>query len=403
MDIKEYIDIKEKEIEKVKCIRLHHNSEKRRDELRDDADIDYARILYSTSFRRLQGKMQLLVPKSNRFYRNRLTHSLEVSQIARSLAKRLGLKDNLTVQACSLAHDIGNPPFGHAGEVYLSSCNPKFPYEGNAQTFRILNNVEDKFYDCNGLNLTLRTLLGIVKYPNNKLTNSDKFLYDEDYNLVKRLSDEHGLKLKTIDCEIMDLADEIAYAAHDLEDTLRMKYFTIDDIVYEFENGKYSEGAPAFKALVEKAKNYANQATAYKTSEEYEILFKKELTSLIVNLLIQDIGLIEESGALKLGYKAHSNVAKGLKKLTFKSVIRKADVIQYELLGKKVLKGLFEVYSDKQFNKDLILLPAEYRDIKNEERTILDYIGGMMDEYAIEQYKKYFGNNSLDCLYVKTV
>ncbi len=399
MELSNYILSRENEIEKVKTIRIHDHKERRRDALRDDADIDYARILYSSSFRRLQGKMQLLVPKSNRFYRNRLTHSLEVSQIARSIAKRLHLKDTLTVQACSLAHDIGNPPFGHAGEVYLSMCNPKFPYEGNAQTFRILNNVEDKFYDCNGLNLTLRTLLGIVKYPNNKLTNSEKFLYDEDYKIVKDLSDEHGLKLKTIDCEIMDLADEIAYAAHDLEDTLRMKYFTIDDIVYEFENGKYSEGAPAFKALVEKAKKYANQATAYKTSEEYEILFKKELTSLIVNILIQDIGLVEEDGNFKLGYMTHSKVAIGLKKLTFKSVIRKADVIQYELLGKKVLKGLFEVYSDKSFNNELILLPAEYRDQKNEERTILDYIGGMMDEYAIEQYKKYFGPNSLDSLY----
>ena len=394
-----YVTQREKEISTVAIIRSSNSDRNRRDKIREDADIDYARILYSSSFRRLQGKMQLLVPGQIHFYRNRLTHSLEVSQIARSIAKRIGMKDTLTVQACSLAHDIGNPPFGHAGEIFLSQCNSCYPYEGNAQSFRILNHVEDKFYDCNGLNLTLRTLLGVVKYPNNQKTDPKKFLYDEDYNLVREWASTHKLNLKTIDCEVMDISDEIAYAAHDLEDSFRMKFFTIDDLLFEFKKSDYKKCLPTLQKIVREAKDFASKAHAYKTSEEYSILFLRELTSSLVNLLITDVGLVKDNKKLKLGYQNFECIAVGLKKLTFKAVKRRPDVIRYELLGKKVLQGLYQVYSDTTFNKDLVLLPAEYRDHKNRERTILDYIGGMMDYYAIDQYKIYFDDSELKKLY----
>lgn len=394
-----YVGKKQNELEKVAKIRSSNNDRNRRDKIRANSDIDYARILYSSSFRRLQGKMQLLVPGQIHFYRNRLTHSLEVSQIARSIAKRIGMEDTLTVQACALAHDLGNPPFGHAGEIFLSECNPKFSYEGNAQSFRILNHIEDKFHDCNGLNLTIRTLLGVVKYPYKKADNPKKFLYDEDCELIQKWVSKYKLTLRTIDCEIMDLSDEIAYAAHDLEDALRMKFFTIDDLLYEFEKSDYKDCLSVLQKIVKDAKDFANKAHAYKTSEEYSILFLRELTSSLVNLLVTDIGMIEKDKHLTLGYQNHECIAVGLKKLTFKAVKRRPDVIRYELLGKKVLHGLYEVYSDAGFNKDLVLLPAEYRDNNNRERTILDYIGGMTDYYAIDQYKVYFGHNSLDNLY----
>lgn len=399
LKLKNYVTKRQKELSVVSNIRSSNLDRNRRDNVRADADIDYARILYSSSFRRLQGKMQLLVPGQIHFYRNRLTHSLEVSQIARSIAKRIGMEDTLTVQACALAHDIGNPPFGHAGEIFLSECSPGFSYEGNAQSFRILNHVEDKFYDCNGLNLTLRTLLGVVKYPFNKDANPQKFLYDEDYLLVKSWASKYSINLKTIDCEVMDISDEIAYAAHDLEDALRMKFFTIDDLLYEFKKSEFKSCLPILQKTVKEAKGFADKAHAYKTSEEYSILFLRELTSSLVNLLVTDVGLINEKSKPKLGYKKYESIAVGLKKLTFKAVKRRPDVIRYELMGKKVLHGLYKVYSDTSFNKDLVLLPAEYRDTKNSERTILDYIGGMMDYYAIDQYKIYYGSNSLDDLY----
>ena len=160
--LRRYILDKESEIEKVANLRAY-NYQPKTYYFRTNADIDYSRILYSSSYRRLQGKMQLFVPKSEVFYRNRLTHSHEVAQIAKTIAKKLKLKDSITVQTCSLAHDIGNPPFGHAGEKFLSTCS-NASYEGNAQTLRILRRVEERHYDFNGLNLTIRTLLGVVKY-----------------------------------------------------------------------------------------------------------------------------------------------------------------------------------------------------------------------------------------------
>jgi len=395
----DYVAAKEAELAKASSIRSVSNDITRRDEQRQDADVDYARILYSSSFRRLQGKMQLLVPGGIHFYRNRLTHSLEVAQIARSIAKRLKMSDALTVQSCALAHDLGNPPFGHAGEIYLSECSKDYSYEGNAQSFRILNHLEEKHYKHNGLNLTLRTLLGIVKYPFSQTQNPKKFLYEQDFETIKAWSEEYNISLRTIDCQIMDLADEIAYAAHDLEDALRMKYFTVDDILFEFKISDYKDRYELLHELVNNAKSFAMNANTYKTSEEFSILLQKELTSSIVDTLIKDIDVVKKDNTEELGYAKHGNLATGLKKLTFNAVKRRPDVMRYEKLGKTVIQGLYQVLTDKKFNHSQVLLPAEYREEHNLSRTVLDYIGGMMDGYAIEQYKIYFGQNSLDNLF----
>lgn len=205
---------------------------------------DYSRILYSSSFRRLQGKMQLMGIDSLRFYRNRLTHSLEVSQIARGIAeiirRDLGkgayFDDMYVIEACSIAHDLGNPPFGHHGETVLNSLSSHFGgFEGNAQTVRILNKLEKKLPEKRGLNLTYRTQFSVLKYFNPASSEKKKFIYNEDYEYFKELSEEYNVKPRTLDAQIMDLADEIAYAAHDLEDSLSLKLFTIDEFLYEFK------------------------------------------------------------------------------------------------------------------------------------------------------------------------
>lgn len=391
MELKEYIIEKELNLDKISKIREFNNFPATTDYFRSNADIDYARVLYSSSSRRLQGKMQLFVPKDNVFYRNRLTHSLEVIQLSKIIAQKLNLKDTLTVQTCALAHDLGNPPFGHAGEIFLTSIS-SLPYEGNAQSFRILTHLEEKHYGYNGLNLTLRTLLGTVKYFNSFEVNNDKFLYDDDFLKIKNWVEVHDINMRTIDCEIMDLADEIAYAAHDLEDALKLKYFTIGELLYEFKNSKYSDAYDDLKKIVSQAQEFASKSATYKSSEEYSILLRKEITSSVINCLVRDIDLVMDKGIFKLGYKSKGNLALGLKKLTFHAIKRNTDIIEYENLGKHILKNLYEMYMDKNYNKKLTLLPAEYRDEENWERTVLDYIGGMMDIFAIQQYEKYFGS-----------
>lgn len=398
-ELKEYGNQRENELNIVAKIRKNNTDNKERISLgRTDQERDYARILYSSSFRRLQGKIQLFIPHPNRFNRNRLTHSLEVAQIARVISNHLDLKDTLTVQSCALAHDIGHPPFGHAGEKVLNSLSKDgIRFEGNAQTFRIINHLEEKHHEFSGLNLTYRTLLGTVKYYQNYSMNGHKFLYDKDYKFVNKIADKYALKLKTIDAEIMDIADEIAYAAHDLEDALSLKWFTIDELLYEFSISKiYIDAYELFLNIVNKARNFAKEAKTYKTSEEYSIYFKKELTSLIVSSLVSNLCIKEN----KLAYcENYDLLADGLKKLTYSAVSRSSENKLYELRGEKIIKGLYEIYMDRNFNRDLQLLSAEYRHKEDWERTVMDYISGMMDQYAISKYCEFFGKNALDKIY----
>ena len=161
------INFAKQEQEKVKKLfeREHQEPKDKRGVNRDPYRRDYARLLCCSSFRRLQGKMQLLGINPTHFHRNRLTHSLEVAQIAGSIARDLKLKHPIVAETCALAHDLGNPPFGHAGERVLNDLAKDIGgYEGNAQTFRILRHLEKKHYAYAGLNVTLRTLLGITKY-----------------------------------------------------------------------------------------------------------------------------------------------------------------------------------------------------------------------------------------------
>ena len=409
---------KEEEIKaKVFQKREHLDESDHREENRDEYRRDYARVLYSSSFRRLQGKMQLLGISSTHFYRNRLTHSLEVAQIAGGIARDLKLDDSVISETCSLAHDLGNPPFGHAGEKILNDLAEDIGgYEGNAQTFRILRHLEIRRYNYDGLNLTLRTLLGITKYFHKKGENPDKpnkFLYDEDHGFLKSELQKENIDIKkSIDAQIMDLADEIAYAAHDLEDALSFGFMTLSEIMYEFQIDKrFTEASDYFFKIATKARNEAAKANRLETSEEYSFILKKELTANIVHDLVSDIGIVVlQDGSYQLGYKTLGKLAEGLKKLVFKTLLRKKDVQLYEKKGERIIKGLFEVYSDSKFNKNLSLLPPELRAIAKhltddsmKNRLVIDYIAGMMDSFAIQEYQTYFGSSSPEIIYDRNI
>lgn len=396
-DVKEYAQEQERVVSVLDY--REHKQEDDRSLGRDTFMRDYARVLYSSSFRRLQGKMQLLGIDANKFNRNRLTHSLEVAQIARTIAYSLGLENVVVSETAALAHDIGNPPFGHYGERFLNELSAGCGgFEGNAQAFRILRTLEKKHYAYSGLNLNIRTLMSITKYFYNKKQNNKKFLYDSDYEFLKsELKEKEVFITKSIDAEIMDLADEIAYAAHDLEDALSFGMISLGEIVYEFSiSDEYKEAHPTIARIAKETQAVAMQAKSCGTSEEYAIILKKELTSKIVNTLCSDIGLVNGC----LGYKEHEKLAEGLKKLLFKAILRKKDVQLYERRGEQIIRGLFEVYSDEKYNKDNILLPSELRSISEcKDRLVVDYISGMMDSFAAQEYEKYFGKGSADRFY----
>lgn len=198
----------------------------------------------------------------------------------------------------------------------------------------------------------------------------------------------------------MDLSDEIAYAAHDLEDALSFGIISLGEIIHEFYiSDKYRVAYKEMAKIAKQAQESAMKAKIAETSEEYAIILRKELTSIIVNTLCKDVGLDKEG---KLGYKQYSKLAEGLKKLLFKAILRKKDIQLYERRGEKIIRGLFEVYSDEKYNKDNILLPPEIRKINAcKTRLVVDYISGMMDSYAAQEYEKYFGKDSLNKIYFK--
>lgn len=389
-----------------------------KDRYRNPFHRDYTRILYSSSFRRLQGKMQILGIQSDAFFRNRLTHSLEVSQISRFIAEQIGLvvgksaytnKDDLyVIEAAALAHDIGHPAFGHCGERVLDKLSRRNRFEGNAQNYRVLRVLEKKIPENTGLNLTFRTLLSINKYLVNEdeYSGVEKFLYKEDYKLLSEIRKDTALnKERTLDVQIIDVADEIAYAVHDLEDALSIGYFDINELTYLLKN-RLADNIEAFNMFtecVDRAKKSAETISSYKTIQEYSQIFRKELVSTLTNVLITDIGVVEvdemrnkEHGTdvkEELGFCKLKDLASGLKKITFECINRSDNIALYEQRGKVVIEGLFQMFTDLNYNKNFSLLPPDYRPKTNEHlhRAVIDYIAGMMDTFAISLYEKHFG------------
>jgi len=396
---------------------------------RNEFQRDYARILYSPSFRRLQGKMQINGIKSDAFYRNRLTHSLEVAQIATSIATTLSdeifkqckkkiynNEDICVLQAAALGHDIGHPAFGHKGERVLNEIAEKFNlhFEGNAQNFRILRKIEQKIPGVNGLNLTNRTLLAINKYIVKEDKNVKKFMYEDDYNYLDKIRENNSLKdVRTLDVQIIELADDIAYAVHDLEDGLHLRKFNTDEIIHVLKN-KDEDASEKFAEFVKQAKDYAECKSP--NVQKYSKLFRLKLTSILTDAFVRDItiGEISEDEAKEHGVNKNNQELKldkyqkllsRLKKAVFECSTRDPNIQEYERKGEIIIKSLFNLYTDLDKNNDARLLPPEYRPKELEKKkdtrdkkvlrdqliqNSIDYIAGMMDTFAISEYERLF-------------
>src|SRR5450432_4221769 len=198
---------------------------------------DCDRVIHSTAFRRLKHKTQVFVFHEGDHYRTRLTHSLEVAQIARALARQLGLDEDLT-EALALAHDLGHPPFGHAGERALNAClQAHGGFDHNAQTLRVVTSLEHRYPDFDGLNLTWETLEGIVKHngPLSERSGAPVGRYRE-HGIPAGISEynrTHDLELwsfASLEAQVAAIADDIAYDAHDIDDGLRAGLFGVDDL-----------------------------------------------------------------------------------------------------------------------------------------------------------------------------
>ena len=391
---------------------------------RDDFHRDYSRILYSSSFRRLQGKMQILGIESTAFFRNRLTHSLEVSQIAHSIAVNVGKmcsdekfnmyqNDLFLIDAAALAHDIGHPAFGHKGERVLDELAKLQGgrFEGNAQNFRVLRTLEKKEPSILGLNLTNRTLMAINKYIVRQTPDVKKFMFEDDYDYLDSIRTKVGLqKRRTLDAQIIELADDIAYSVHDLEDGLAFRYFSIDELLYLVK----LEDVDCYKQLnniVAQAKLYAFGANSFSTIQEYSQVFRKRLTTRLTDLFINDVTIAAiseedatahgtDSGQMELQLNQYKDLCKLLSKIIFKCVTRDPNISLYEKKGEIVLKSLYNVFANETVNEKGKLFPPDYRPREKDGYTLhmgtIDYLAGMMDTFAISQFEELIGTSFSD-------
>lgn len=430
--------LNENDKEQIKqMFKLVHNDDFKQRQIPENDDRncyerDYARVLYSASFRRLQGKMQILGIDNTSFYRNRLTHSLEVLQIAKDILLRLyneievksiPIDDVFVLEAAALAHDIGHPAFGHSGERTLDELGAKYDirFEGNAHNFRVLRYLEKKLPKSRGLNLTYRTLLAINKYivredaADSTGKKVKKFMFTKDFDSLQEFRKKHDIMDKrTIDVQIIELADDIAYAAHDLEDGLSTRQFNIDEFIYKLRQSGIPE-VDQFEEIVNTAKQTASESETFKTNQEYSLVFRQALTSNLIKLLLSDLSLeipqaedIEKRGTkpedMELTLGKYSALCNKISKEVFKCISREPHICIYEARGKKLLTKLFELYSNPATNHKGHLFPPDYRkglykkDEKGNEIAIkeefvqsaIDYLAGMMDDYAKARYKALF-------------
>jgi len=444
---------------------------------RSDFWRDYARLLHCPSFRRLTGKTQLFPNNETDFFRNRLTHSLEVAQIAKSIAKRINHLNSIDVDEdlvsfAALAHDIGHPPFGHQGEEALDECMKYYGgFEGNAQTLRIISKIEKKVYDSDcpcgidksgkdkrvGLNLTYRSLAATLKYDNiipdtkskrNKYHKDKKEnlkpikgYYRSEEDLIKRIKknlvgDENYKDFKTIECQIMDVADDIAYSNYDLEDSFKAGFLSPIDLLYpkgelikrvvdslntrthltvspdEVQEilisiyGSILELPEEFKKVPfnKKTKDdliYYATGNAYKNSRNIAKngALRTQLTSRLVGKFVRGVEFKKNAkqpilSRVYLGDEILKEV-EILKTLTYQSQILSPKLKIAELRGKEIVVKIFEV-----LNSNPELLPRDFQELyqrsnteRKKKRIVCDFISGMTNKYAIEFYGRLSSEN----------
>ncbi|MBR72589.1 MAG: deoxyguanosinetriphosphate triphosphohydrolase [Rhodospirillaceae bacterium] len=349
---------------------------------------DRDRIIHSAAFRRLEYKTQVFVYHEGDYYRTRLTHSLETAQIARSICRVLGLNEDLG-EALALAHDLGHTPFGHAGEEALDKVmQPWGGFSHNAQTLRILTELEHKYADFDGLNLSWETLEGVAKH-NGPLLNSDMSIPES----ISKYSEKHNLLLDTwpgLEAQVAAIADDIAYNNHDVDDGLRAGLFSIEDV------SDVSLVGPIF-AEVKKTKSYIDDTRLI--HEAIRRMIGYVVTDVIEEsrLRLIDSGC-ESADDVRFYGKSVVSFSEEMKKhdselkdFLFRRMYQHYKVNRMASKAKRVVIDLFEL-----FIHEPQCLPGEwFRHCEGPNnlitaRLVADYIAGMTDRYAFLEHKRLF-------------
>ncbi len=338
---------------------------------------DRDRILHTTAFRRLEYKTQVFINYEGDYYRTRLTHTLEVAQIGRTIARALGANEDL-IEAICLAHDLGHPPFGHSGEVALNRLMKDHGgFDHNKQSLRIVTKLEKRYTDFPGLNLTWEVREGIVKH-------------ETEYDVSD--ASEYNPELRGhLEAQIANVADELAYTAHDLDDGLRSGIIT----------PKMLEGIALWEILTTHV-NWHNS--------ELPELTRHRIIRRLVGLAVTDVvhateARIRESGVQSveelqrlpynvIGFSEEmQRRSRELKDFLYKNMYRHYRVVRMAVKAERIISDLFHAYCEEP-----AILPPQTRaqiEKRGLERAACDYIAGMTDRYAIEEHHKIFRAGTL--------
>ncbi len=335
---------------------------------------DRDRIIYSTAFRKLEYKTQVFVNHEGDYYRTRLTHTLEVAQIAKSIARALKLNEDL-VEAISLAHDLGHTPFGHSGEDALHELMKEYGgFDHNAHGLRVVDHLEERYPDFPGLNLTYEVREGIIKHST-------------AYDLPRPAIPFESTASPLLEIQVVDIADEIAYDNHDLDDGIMSKLIREEDLkavpAWIKKDREIRKAYPGIKDEVRKyqiIRSIINeQVTDVLTQTEnnirrYKIRKQKDILKLPVRLVAFS--------------KEAENMRKPMREFLQHNLYQHYRVVRMSNKAYRFITSLFNIYLDKTEQ----LPPSTHNRLKKEEKhqVVCDYIAGMTDRYALDEYKKFF-------------
>ena len=367
--------------------RLHNENESQN---RNPFQRDRDRVIHSDSFRLLKHKTQVFLAHTEDYYRTRLTHSLEVSQISRAVSRRLGLDEDLA-EVLALSHDLGHPPFAHSGEEILNKCMKDYDgFDHNAQTLRILTSLEERYPLFEGLNLTWETLEGVVKH-NGPLLNP--------HIVIKEYNNIHDLELDTfpgLEAQIASLSDDIAYNNHDIDDGFRAGLISLDDL----------KKIDLFAEIIKEIN------IEFKNIDDYMIV--KELIRRLIGLMVNDLisNTKKNIDKIKPNNPEQIRSQKSLvasfsdffisqdnqiRKFLRTRVYEHSSIENERVRSMRIIEDIFS-----KLIKDIDLLPIKLRKkcdtpySKISARVICDYIASMTDRSVVENHARLYDKNLLD-------
>jgi dGTPase len=346
---------------------------------RDAFQRDRDRIVHSTAFRRLVYTTQVFLNHEGDLFRTRLTHSLEVAQLARSIARALALNEDL-VEAIALAHDLGHTPFGHAGQDALDDCmRAHGGFEHNLQSLRVVDRLEERYAQFDGLNLSFETREGILKHCSR--ANAERIEAKEPGGVARRFCDRTQPGLEA---QLCNLADEIAYNAHDIDDGVRSGLISIERLgeVDLFE--RHRRAALAEFPTLHGRRVLYEAIRRMLSAQVYDVI---DATRFAIEAAAPaDADAARRSPPLVLFGEAMRAESIELKRFLFRNLYRHPQVVQTADRAQAAVRALFAAYGD-----DKNEMPEAYARRADRPRAVADYIAGMTDRFAIREYERLGG------------